>query len=178
MKVIKDELIAMKNSNIITTLYQDASDAKELSHTINDFVNNSSKYLTDPIYNELREQFAKYIPVLQNRANSSEMMANAIKSGCLNLIWYMGNSKTLDEETKTKYHYQLNEMNKELKNYYYKDFNKENSSLINYWDTYFTYQNTANEYKKNIEKLDDLKKVDLNAFSPIKQAYDVFINEE
>lgn len=173
-KAVKSEIVAMRSSSVISALRKDADDAKDLSRAIDSFVNGSSRKLTGQNYDEARAMMAQYIPILQSRAEAAEAMADAIKSGCLSLAWYMGKFEVLDEALRAEYEQRLSEAEAALAALQSMSWDDDDFNLFNYWNAYFTYKSIIEECKEYLAKLDGLPGADSSAYSPISEAASSF----
>lgn len=173
-KAVKSEIIAMQNSGVVSALRKDANDAKNLCRVIDRFVNGSSRKLTGQNYDEARAMAAQYIPILQNRAETANAMADAIKSGCLSLAWYMGKYEVLDEALRGEYEQRLREAETALAALQAMSFD-DDVNMFDYWSAYFTYKSIIEECKDYLAKLDGLPGADASAYAPIAEAANSFI---
>ena len=172
-KAVKSEIIAMQNSGVVAALRRDAMDARRLCMAIDRFVNGSSRKLTGQNYDEAREMAAQYIPILQKRVEVSNAMADAIKSGCLSLAWYMGKYEVLDEALRGEYEQRLREAEAALAALQSMSFD-DTVNMFDYWGAYFTYQSIIDECRDYLAKLDGLPGADASAYEPIVEALNVF----
>lgn len=173
-KAVKSEIVAMRNASVVSALRKDADDAKDLCRAIDRFVNNSGRKLTGQNYDEARAMAAQYIPILQSRAQAAEAMADAIKSGCLSLAWYMGKYEILDEALRPEYEQRLKEAEAALVALQAMSWDDDDFNLFSYWNAYFTYKSIIEECKDYLAKLDGLPGADSSAYSPIAEAASSF----
>lgn len=173
-KAVKSEIMAMRSSNIVDVLRKDADDAKDLCRAIDKFVSNSSRKLSGQNYDEARAMAAQYIPILQSRAQAADAMADAIKSGCLSLAWYMGPFAVLDEALRAEYEQKLRAAEAELAALESWSWDDEDNRFFD-WQAYFTCKKIIEECKLYLEKLDGLPGADSSAYGPISEAASGFV---
>lgn len=166
-RVVKSELKEAAHSSVVSLLKQDAKDARALRNSIESFINGSTRKLTGPNYDTAREIMSSYIPLLKQREEVSDQLADAIKEGCNSLASYMGSFEILDEAERAEYESNLKEAINTLNYLSSLDLTDDEFNFFDYWGTYFNCKRIIKLCTEYLEKLDGLSSADSSAYGPI-----------
>lgn len=95
-KLYLDELEAALSFQGLKNLTTDASDSDKMISTLDDFINNSTEYLSGEPWNGVRTKVEAYRKAMETRKKISGELHSSIEEGLKLLIDYMGEYQMLD----------------------------------------------------------------------------------